>query len=79
LDPDRGSSGIDAAKSQFLFAARQIVSDLGIDAANVKHNVTKYENDSEFYCDASGEAPSSITITLEHSDDHGNWSIEGGQ
>ncbi len=44
-------------KSQFLVAANQIASELGILATNVEHNISEYEN-HEFSCDASGQTQS---------------------
>lgn len=58
-DPDAGTSGIDAVESQFLIAAKQVASDLGVDWKRVQHDM--YDtNPDEFLYRASGEADSGI-------------------
>jgi hypothetical protein len=60
LDPDNGEKRIDAVKSQFSLAAKQIASDLGIDVANVEYDSIEREDDPEVFFDARGGASSGI-------------------
>ena len=58
-NPDAGTTGITAVKSQFLIAAKQVAADLGVDWKEVQHDV--YDtNPNELMFTASGQTHSGI-------------------